>query len=281
MAEIEKQNEGPGKLLKAARKAAGLSIEDIAGRLNLSKEMIGNLESDNYEVDFPDAFIRGYLRTYARALEQDEEQVIALFSQSIGSTIVRNYYIPSADVAPVKLQIGSHLLWFKILSIVVVIVILALGWIAYSQTDDKNTATKTLSVPLSKNQPDADIETGNELVSMVEITNNEPQTVDDSQPAKIESYSLVEQVIETPILNNAELDFTFIDDCWVQVIDSNEEVLAVGLKTAGRRFTVSGVPPITVVVGKPRAISLQYNNQAVDLTIYPASQTARFILGEE
>jgi len=87
--------------------------------------------------------------------------------------------------------------------------------------------------------------------------------------------------VETATLTDAELDFTFIDDCWIQVTDSNEEVLAVGLKNAGRRFTVSGVPPIQVVLGKPRAISLQYNNQSVDLSIYPAGQTARFSLGEK
>jgi len=271
MAEIDKQSAGPGKLLAAARSKAGLSIVDIAQRLNLSIELIGQLESDQYNCDLHDTFIRGYLRTYARSLEQDEERIVALYSQAVGNSIVRNYYTPSADVAPVKGQLGNHLLGFKVISISIVIAILVLGWIAYNPTDVDNKTAEQLIV-----QPDT-AEATIDQQSIVPPSTDET----DQQDVAVTIAEPLAEIIESPILTNAELEFNFIEDCWVQVIDSNEEVLAVGLKSAGRRFVVSGVPPITVVLGKPRAISLQYNNQAVDLSIYPASQAARFILGEE
>ena len=81
------------------------------------------------------------------------------------------------------------------------------------------------------------------------------------------------------MIAGGELTFNFVDDCWVKVTDKNNEVLAVGLKTKGRRFVVNGVPPINVIIGKPRAVKLTYNSQSVDLTPYPASQTARLTLG--
>ena len=104
-----------------------------------------------------------------------------------------------------------------------------------------------------------------------------------------ESNSVIDEVtieepqgfVESPPSLNAEIAFSFVDSCWVKVIDSNDEVLAVGLKSPGRSFVVSGVPPIDVVLGKPRAVSIQFNNQSVDLSSYPASQIARFTLGDE
>ena len=74
------------------------------------------------------------------------------------------------------------------------------------------------------------------------------------------------------------LTFEFLGDCWVQVTDANGEVLAVGLKTQGRRFQVSGMAPIDVVLGKPREVYIAYNDEEVDLSCFPAGSTARFAL---
>ena len=196
---------------------------------------------------------------------------------------VSNHYVPSTDVAPVKIQIGSHLLWFKILSVVVMSTILILGWMAYSDNQEKKSAEST-EIKLTMDEAS----NVDELPANNDAKNIESEVKNEADSAKtsslIEEASISERpqgFINTPSLTNGELAFNFLDDCWVQVIDSNGEVLAVGLKSSGRRFTVNGVPPITVVLGKPRAISLQYNSEAVDLTIYPAAQTARFTLGEE
>ena len=287
MAEVENNTEGPGKLLAAARKKAGQTKSDIAEKLNLSAIVIGQLESDHYTDDIPDAFLRGYLRTYARVVKQDEEQVIALYSQFIGRSIVQNYYVPSVDVPPLKIQLSNDVLWVRVISISVVIVILVLGWMAYSKSDTDDKSDKVADgLPLNKNAP---------VVSTIplekpksELPKAELSTITQSEEVQ-PIIDLVEEdnaeiprgFIDSPVLSNAELAFSFIDSCWIQVIDSNDEVLAVGLKSPGRRFIVSGVPPIKVVLGKPRAVSIQFNNHSVDLSIYPASQIARFTLGGE
>ena len=126
----ETHSTGPGELLTAARKKLKLSKAEVARQLNLSPSVIEQLESNQYTDQIPDAFIRGYLRTYARAVEIDEEQVVAIYTQNIGLDIVRNYYVPSKDIAPVRNQIGSQMLWFKILSLVLIITLLVFGWMA-------------------------------------------------------------------------------------------------------------------------------------------------------
>lgn len=283
MAELENHTESPGQLLVAARKQAGLSKADIAKQLNLAVTVINQLESDHYQGDIPDAFMRGYIRTYARALDLDEEKIVKLYSELTGNSAVPHNFIPSADVPPVTIQIGSHLLWFKLLSLVVVTVILVLGWMAYNQQSPSEEVNQQIIPGISSDPESNIIDLQATIIEQPEQENSPAIITNDALPTKAEIVEVepVQGFIEAPQLTEAVLEFNFIKDCWVQIIDSTGEVLAVGLKTAGRRFTVSGVPPIKVVLGKPRAVSLQYNNQLVDLSIYPAGQTARFTLGEE
>lgn len=304
MAEIEIEDTSPGKLLSAARKKAGLSESDIADQLNLSLAVIKELESDKNTTDIPDAFLRGYLRTYARAVGEDEEHIVALYSQAIGTSIVRNHFVPSNDVQPAKAQVGNHMLWFKALSVAVFIAILVLGWMAFSQqSTEPNSHDTSLSQPLDSNvEAEENIaqQSADQSANSVDVDRavTEPEPIIDAPIVNIDENITNEQVVVTdkPFIEpttepeaspevvddiEGELVFTFIEDCWVKVTDNNGEVLAVGLKTAGRRFTVSGAVPIAVVLGKPRAISLQFNDLAVDLAIYPAGQTARFSLGDD
>jgi len=288
---------GPGELLTAARKKLKLSKAEVARQLNLSPSVIEQLESNQYTDQLPDAFIRGYLRTYARAVEIDEEQVIAIYTQNIGLEIVRNYYVPSKDIAPVKSQIGSHMLWFKILSLVLIITLLVLGWMAFSQRSNNSTTAVNMTPTLNDSRNNVNNNAANDVENNTsdEVVTNanenylelEEQTQDTTSADNIEIVQvekqpekITEEASNTDISVEAEIEFTFLDDCWVKVTDSNDEVLAVGLKSSGRRFSVSGFAPIKVVLGKPRAVSIQFNNERVDLSVYPAGQTASFILGE-
>jgi len=287
---------GPGKLLIEGRTLAGFSVVDIADRLNLSEDVVEQLESDHYKGDIPDAFMRGYLRTYARLVSLDEEPLIQLYTVLTGKEKVENNYVPSKDVPPMNIQIGSHLLWFRLVSVAVVIAILSLGWFAFNKTNSQKEHLKSAIVELntttSEPQHDAIASTGVDGSSIptgfIGESDDESDDISiqqsihtDTNPIERLDASAVPISNEEPeYIEKTDLDFTFIEDCWVQVIDSRSEVLAVGLKTAGRHFTISGVPPIRIVLGKPRAVGLQYDNQAVDLSIYPAGQSAKFTLGQ-
>lgn len=70
---------GPGGDLRRAREAAGLSAEQLANRLHLSVSTIEALESDDYTCLPQPAYIRGYLRAAARALEIDDAPLLQAF----------------------------------------------------------------------------------------------------------------------------------------------------------------------------------------------------------
>jgi len=72
--------------------------------------------------------------------------------------------------------------------------------------------------------------------------------------------------------------FTFKDDCWVSVKDANKETMAYGVKTKGRVMTVSGVPPVRVILGAPQNVEIDFGGQAVDMNAYEAGRSANFQL---
>lgn len=70
-----------GDVLRAAREAAGYSIEDVASRMRLSRDQIGNMETERFD-RFPVAvFLRGYLTSYARLLELDPEPLLEAYDR--------------------------------------------------------------------------------------------------------------------------------------------------------------------------------------------------------
>lgn len=71
----------PGKKLKTAREALGLSQEDVAKHLFLNKSIIQALECDDYEDIVARTYARGYLRAYAQMLHLPEQEILESFDQ--------------------------------------------------------------------------------------------------------------------------------------------------------------------------------------------------------
>lgn len=64
-----------GRKLRESREQRGLSIGEVAERLKLPARQIEGLESGNYEGMPELIFVRGFLRTYSRFLDLDDNEV--------------------------------------------------------------------------------------------------------------------------------------------------------------------------------------------------------------
>lgn len=118
-----------------------------------------------------------------------------------------------------------------------------------------NTQQNAASLVSSANDSGSQSDIGNEQIST--STSNQPAT---------ETFEM------TPLV------FDFSADCWVRIVDARGEVLAVGVKRAGKHMPIEGVKPFNVVLGDPSVVTLQYNNQSYDLSGYRAERRAEIIL---
>lgn len=72
---------GPGQLLKEAREAKNLTQRDVADRLRLRLQIIELLEADDYDSFSTPTFIKGYLRSYAKLLDTNDEEIFAAYKK--------------------------------------------------------------------------------------------------------------------------------------------------------------------------------------------------------
>ena len=71
----------PGQILRAARQERGLSLDDAERGTRIRREFLEALEADDYERLPPPVYTRGFIRSYARWLGLDPDQVVSLFPQ--------------------------------------------------------------------------------------------------------------------------------------------------------------------------------------------------------
>lgn len=111
--------------------------------------------------------------------------------------------------------------------------------------------------------------------------------LDSSSQSNPSVQAVNQSELETPLLDNqttsdpqdmTPLVLDFSADCWVRIVDARGEVIALGVKRAGKHMPIEGVRPFNIVLGDPSVVTLQYNNQSYDLSEYRAGRRAEIIL---
>lgn len=90
-----------GQLLKEAREAELYTLEDVEKALKIRKEMLVALEADDYKKLPPPTFIKGFIKNYAKFLNLDGKQLLAMFRRQF-SEREHKPYVMDAFVHPVK-----------------------------------------------------------------------------------------------------------------------------------------------------------------------------------
>jgi cytoskeleton protein RodZ len=100
-----------GMALREAREGMGLSVHDIADRIKFAPKQVEALEANDFSHLPEAAFLRGFVRSYARVLQLDEGELIAALPFAPSS--LHEIKAPSVDVAfpsILKLQ-RFNILW--------------------------------------------------------------------------------------------------------------------------------------------------------------------------
>lgn len=79
----------PGGMLMAQRETLELSLQQVADQLHLTMHFVRAIESDSYDKLPGDVFVRGYIRTYARLLRLDPDQVLMIYDEFNSHKIAR------------------------------------------------------------------------------------------------------------------------------------------------------------------------------------------------
>lgn len=76
----------PGQRLMRARSLRNLALEDVSRHLNLSVSMVKAIESDNFKSLPGRAFVRGYLRNYAKLVGVEADDLMRAYDSQFGAS---------------------------------------------------------------------------------------------------------------------------------------------------------------------------------------------------
>ena len=303
---------GPGQMLSEARQKLSLSLEDIADKLNFKKCLVDNIEQDIFDQKLPATFNRGYLRSYAKLVNIDVEEVLSAYDM-LGIAEVQRSEMQSFSNLTEKQAEHSRLMWVSYFIVAILFGLMVLWWL---QAPEKNTAEETApltSLPATDTEQPA---TENDLVTQVD--NVSKQTADTTLALEADTESVIDEattalpqsadVIEIPENTNelvvdsaqsVELNtlpveqkddekprvdavstavFTFSGDCWVNIYDATGERIAWGVKKSGYVMTVSGKAPLKVTLGKPELATIMFNDNPIDMSVFNVGNIAKFTL---
>lgn len=294
----------PGQVLREAREEQGLTQQAIADKLYLKVGIIDDLEQNRINESTSVTFFKGYVRLYAKNLGLNPEEVLILFNQ---------YH--TTPKPPAKLQSFSRRVakqahddrWMMVTYGIAIVLIagVVIWWYqqpANESKDQPDEPTGTQSQPAiatSRPQPVTDGMSPNKTAVSATLRGNEPdsalatapitqandsQESDETEAGSDEpAVSVSESLNEAPMEDLSadapvEIVFKFNADCWVNITDASGEAIAYGIKASGYEMQLSGMPPFEVTLGAPNVVQISYNGEAVDMSGFDPTRTAKFSL---
>ncbi len=268
-----------GQILREAREAQGMTLEDAAARLRLMHRQVEAMETDDFASLDPPVFARGFVRNYARLLGLASE---ALLARMEGAPAEPTAVSPAAPPQPHSWLTSPWLILLLLGLLVVVGAPVALyGWLNSEGGDgsSQRVPPATQGRPALVAAPEPVAEPAEAAPPVVEgapapVVPAAPATEPPEAPEQDEAGAP-----EAPATSGV-LHLEFGDEAWVEIKDASGRMLHRQLNPPGSRVDVNGQPPFDVVIGNAAQVRVTYNGRPIDLKPFIAVTVARFTLEE-
>jgi cytoskeleton protein RodZ len=270
-----------GTQLRDARERQGFHIADMASLLKVSQARIKALEEGHFE-QLPDmVFARALAYSMCRVLKMDATAILSHLPQQETQHI---------NIDPVQLNtpfrydsptLLRHLKVYLMqpLGVGVLLLMLGIAVVLWIPTPPRIVSTKAMEYGTAKQVGDADADADAPSVPLADstvLTTPSKTSEDLAQPS---STSVVAPDEVGSALSDAATSVLLLeatDDSWVSVTDATGHSLLRRMLHAGETIPVSGVLPLSVVLGKADVVVVTVRGKRLDVLAYANRQVARF-----
>jgi cytoskeleton protein RodZ len=131
------------QLLSEARVAMGLSQEQVAQELYLSPSYIQHIDNDEIEKIDKQAFVRGYLRSYAKLVNLDGDDMVARFDKTTKAPL-QEIEIRGVTQEPVgSTNFTGPVIQTAVMGLIGLVVVVSLVWLLVSSGKDEEVIVAT------------------------------------------------------------------------------------------------------------------------------------------
>jgi len=262
-----------GARLAAARERERLSVGDMAARLRLHVNQVRAIEGEKLALLPEPAYVRGFVRSYARSLGLDPAPLIddlnaklAPATDSVVDGIAR-----ARDYSPVRAAAHERASRSLVLglSLVGLVALGALGWYATRQPRPEAVpAPAPAAAPASTAAPAAPAAATEAPGTDSASAGSDAQPAAATEPAPAPSQPMDEA--------GALLLLSFSGSSWVEVTDASGKVVVSQTAGAGEAIQPVGKPPFSVVIGDAAKATVKVRGAAFDLEPVTRANIARF-----
>jgi cytoskeleton protein RodZ len=298
--ELEKMKESLGMQLQNARKQRGWTVAFVAEELVMSPRYIDAMEADEYSKLPEIAFIRGYMRRYAKLLKLSEDEVVATFdeayAQAFPKPIVQESKKPHNPIQILEIlsapAIQPHKGRIIVAAIIIAIAaiifwnrqVIADNWKSWTASHEVSTVTvETEGVP--EGVVDVPAEATTSPVSgqaatpattapVVAPVVAKPEPKVEVKPVAVPSTAAAQAQKSTDLHT---IVVVLQGSSWVSIRNFKGEALISGTMPANT-YTAQGKGPFSINIGNAPVASLKLDGKLVDLKPYTQGAVANFNL---
>jgi cytoskeleton protein RodZ len=245
---------GTGARLRGARERRGLTVLQAAEKLHVDARVLEALEAGNFAALGAPVYVRGHLRRYAEFLGEPPPELDALAAAA-----------PAPDLTRIPHREPNRDSTLALPALIVLGVFAAVGllwWVATLPGVEPQPVTQP---PATALQPPPAGSAGRAAAAVLGPV----------PPAG--AHLAAANGAAAP--GEARLALKFSDVSWVEVYDAGGRRLVEGLGFADTARTLSGAPPLRVVLGNAPAVAMQLNGHPVSLDgLVHRDHSARFVL---
>jgi cytoskeleton protein RodZ len=237
-----------GARLRSAREARGLTTLQAAEKLHVEPKILEALEAEDFAALGAAVYVRGHLRRYAELIGEAPAELQSLYSAATPAPDLTRipHHVPPAR--------SSRLLALALLLLVGIAVVGVVWWL--------------LTLPATKPQP----------VS-AELPADAPNPPGSGSAARLMTAIAAESRSGATAAGEAQLALRFSEVSWVAVYDGSGRRLDEGFNRPDTTRTITGTPPLKVVIGNADGVAVRLNGQQVPLEgLVHRDGTARFLL---
>ncbi len=274
-----------GALLRQVRESRNLTREAVAEQLNLLVSQVTALEENDF-TRFPgETFVRGHLRSYARLLEIDANELLKLYGVGASVNVQRPVQAqPETKWRPVSLEQKTSR-WRRYSGLGATALVLVALWSWQQHRDHAQRLSLTAEGSSSQEFAggiDSALSSGaeNALLDSVQLLPTPETRPEAAAPAAAESgaeTAAANAVAAAPDVDKLSLRFSA--DCWIEIKDRDNKLIVATLKHADEKLQIEGRGPFKVLLGYAPGVSMAYNGAPVKVDVSEGSRSTRLIVG--
>jgi cytoskeleton protein RodZ len=280
----------PGERLRQSREARHWSKAEVALQLHLSEDVVRHIEDGLFDKLPGATFARGYIRSYAKLLGLDANELATEFDRFTGVQPTATTPLQMSKVQE-PARLSRNVLRGGLFALSLVAIGIGVLWwqerygeapariTAPIERVEVDTADGSTEVLMLDEPEDQAVQAAQVPIDLLELA---PQPEDGTVAADQAVATPVEPAVAAPVAvepGQGHLQVTFVEDCWVQVTDAAGKVHVAQLKKKGETLDLTAPAPMQVRLGFVQGAQITYNGQPVDLS-GRRTQTANLRLGE-